>query len=486
VSRNGIWDSRWTVCLALTPDRSGLAEYDAQASSWPVLTPPEVIAMTTAPNDTSPDDQLVQLDDEAKQLKLQQVKAESRKAIAEAEKSRLSALLPTADVKPTGTKTEVGSNVGLAADLLSHKLVDVGAGKLVADIQTAVAGGKILIVDDIAFIATDWPYSFISAELSNQTTALTTAVDTLKSHLIGSVPLEREAPREEEVVEEEFALPALAIPAAVAVAPSVVAGVASLVSLFRSDYAISSRDVKIGVQPLLAAVVRHLTKVTPKIAVTVDRFRILGPSTLITAYENACMLRAELGSLRDYAYESSVLVVDKQIEDIRLEIKMLGDQLTATKETSARVHLDKRLTELRDQIRQLEKGSVTERSLVRTADAIGSRFDVFSSSVTATPTGALYPPLVAAAMREQLHTNDGGYSHILFVGLEATGGEVVSERAPFWKGNHLDYLGGCAVFYLLHSVPENSTVAAGSHQLMSRLRYDLGSSESKGVKEVTL
>src|SRR3989442_998561 len=151
---------------------------------------------TTQTNGNS-DDKTVALDSEAKQLKLQQTKAESRKAIAEAEKGRLAAMLPTADVKTDGGKIDVRANVGLVA----------------------------------------------------------------------------------------------ALPALIALAPSVVAGVASIASYFKSDYAVSSRDVKVGLPPLMACVVHHLMTITPEVRVTVDRFRLLGASSVLDRYNAAATLR---------------------------------------------------------------------------------------------------------------------------------------------------------------------------------------------------
>jgi hypothetical protein len=436
--------------------------------------------MTTVSTDQTQTDQAVPLDDEARQLKLQQMKAESRKAIAEAEKNRLSAMLPTGEAKSNGGKIEIGSSVGLVADLLSHELVDAAAEKLVTAINNLIAGGNVLVVDDIALIGTDWPYWFINTELANQTTALKEIVDALKGFVDGAKAAAPPPGREGVAVEEFVALPIIGT-AALATAQSMVAGVASVFSMFKSDYAISSREVKLGLPSLIAGVVRRLN--LAKVAVTVDRFRVLGESPVIVRYGAACKIRADLESLRSFVNENWVLTTNRQLDDRRLELKTTAEQLAAAKTTPARSQLNKRLAELRQQIRTLEIGAALPRSLVRTGDAIASRFDTFASSVTATPANALYPPLVAAAVREQLHLK-GGITHVLLVGVEAAGGEVVSVHAPFWKGDHIDFLGGCAVFYLLYSIAEDRTIASDVYPLMSRLRWNLGSGKSEGVELV--
>jgi hypothetical protein len=127
----------------------------------------------------------VPLDEEAKKLKLEQTKAEARKAIAEANKATLAAQLPTADVKPLEGKTEVGEKAGLVADLLAHSLLAPAARTIANGIVAANVpnGARVLVVDDRALTAVDWSYLAVSEQVNHQKTALEHALNLVKGEL---------------------------------------------------------------------------------------------------------------------------------------------------------------------------------------------------------------------------------------------------------------------------------------------------------------
>src|SRR5215470_5298332 len=126
-----------------------------------------------APPASSADSE-IPLDDEAKRLKLEQVKAEARKAIAEAQKAALASQLPSPEFKsPEGT-VDLSDKAGLVAQLVAYEMLNAAA-KTIANEVVEVAqkghpGSKLnlLLVDDRRLVATDWPYQIIHSQLTHE------------------------------------------------------------------------------------------------------------------------------------------------------------------------------------------------------------------------------------------------------------------------------------------------------------------------------
>jgi hypothetical protein len=125
-----------------------------------------------ADSDTSKDPE-VPLDDEAKKLKLEAIKAEARKSIATAQQATLEAQLPKSDVTAPEGKIEAGENVGMVAQAVAYSALGDVAGKIAGAIPQKAS---VLIVDSRGLFATDWQYEMVTGDLADQKTALDNAV----------------------------------------------------------------------------------------------------------------------------------------------------------------------------------------------------------------------------------------------------------------------------------------------------------------------
>jgi hypothetical protein len=409
----------------------------------------------------------VPLDDEAKALKLEQTKADSRKAIAEAEKAiaeaqkaTLAAKLPTtAAVTPLEGKIEVDAKTGLIADLLAHSLLGDAAKEIAAQVESQTdKTSVILVVEDRALTKTDWPYEAIRKQVAQQDEALT--------EVLGLFGEEGRVPPPEPRAE---LLPELALSAV----PSTVNALASVLGMFQSDYAITSRDVTIGNTPLVAAVAGELAAARK---VTVSGFELVGESEVAKKFWDAWGKRGKLERLK-------VVVTNRDIKPVELRIE---DQRSALKQTSAA--LDKELgaddadrdalARLRKRIADLQSATAADetsigpkRAQAAAADAAIARFDAFATAVTTTSAEAAYPPLVAAAIQERLREGTSRITDVLFVGLEAASGEVIRRRNLFlWP--KLSFVGGVQVSRLLFNVARKLTVASGTQSLVGQIKYN--------------
>jgi hypothetical protein len=120
------------------------------------------------------------------------------------------------------------------------------------------------------------------------------------------------------------------------------------------------------------------------------------------------------------------------------------------------------------------------RAAATTTAALVAAFDRFYEIVTAAPTDG-YPPVVGAALRQALRDapHDLGVSHVLYVGINSSGGEVVTQQRVFGPSGRVAYLAGLSASWLMMDVADNSIVAGGSRSHHRRLLYDLASGKGK-------
>lgn len=426
------------------------------------------------------DTETVELDPEAKRLKLQHIKTSEQKGIIEDQTAILAGLLPTSDLKPLEGKVDVGAGVGLVGKLLAYELLQDGASTIVDRIKGKLTGSpNVLIVEDRALVATDWTYSMILAELQAHEEALLAAIkafDPVPSNKGIEVSGTEQAPvsgTEGAQRTQRF----VGTAALVSAIPTLVGAAAGFIGMFRSNYSITGKEFAIGATPLVAAVSEKLLELTPVPDLTIDQFCRL-EDQIITKFQAALKNRLELDRLTQAAKGKSVQAADRELEDLRTllaaAIKALGD---AKPESNIQL-LRELITDVRTRIKEVEQAASADRSRVMLAEAVSARFDTFGTEITTAPKDNGYPPLVRAAMRERLHSENRKHTHVLFVGVEASGGEMITRQSFFAKEGVAVVMGGAQVSYLLLDVVGNKTVAAGSKTLLGHLKYDLKNGEA--------
>jgi hypothetical protein len=169
----------------------------------------------------------------------------------------------------------------------------------------------------------------------------------------------------------------------------------------------------------------------------------------------------------------NVQPTDRQLQDLRTLLAAYVKALTESKSAPDVVLLEKLISESRAKIEELEQKSAADRARVSVAEAVLSRFESFANEITATPKEGGYPPLMRAATRERLHRDARKHTHVLFVGIDTSGGDMISRETYFGNSRHAVIVVGAQVSYLLLEVAGNKTVAAGTKTLLKDLNYDL-------------
>jgi hypothetical protein len=271
----------------------------------------------------------------------------------------------------------------------------------------------------------------------------------------------------------------------VSVIPTLVGAAAGLIGMFRSNYSITGKEFAIGATPLVAAVAEKLLGLNPVPDLTVDQFSLLDDQ-IITEFQAVLKKRLELDRLTQVAKGKTVQAADRELDDLRTvlatAVKALGD---AKPESNIQL-LREIITEVRKRIAGVDQTAAADRARVMLAEAVSARFDTFATEVTTSPKDGGYPPLVRAAMRERLHSANRKHTHVLFVGVEASGGEMITRQSYFAEQGVAVVMGGAQVSYLLLDLAGNKTVAAGSKTLLGHLKYDLKNGETEFLERAEL
>ncbi|MFF1868229.1 hypothetical protein [Kitasatospora herbaricolor] len=389
------------------------------------------------------------LDDEAKQLKLQQAKAEARKAIAEADRARFKAALPESSVKPLEGRVDVGEKSGFVAELLAHAVLDRAAGEIV---EALPDGARVLVIEDRNLLASDWPYVVVGDQLEHHQWALARAQTALSPQL-------------------QEGLQAVGVAAAV---PAIVAAGAGLVGLLRTDYALTGRPVTMS-SPALVAAVAHRIAARPGNTVAVDGFMLARRSTLLAGFKEACQRQLAVQDAKTDLEETMIVPRQESIKEVVADIDAAGEaRLKAIEEGTSTSLIDAELGSLRASRAVLQAELASLKARARKAQTALDEFEKFAASVTAAPDNG-YPPLIAAAARECLHLGtDQQVTHVLYVDAGTAGSETITRRS-LWA-TRLMFVGGCQVSYLLLEIATDKTTG-GTKSWMAQAPYKLGDNQ---------
>ncbi len=407
------------------------------------------------------------------------LEAEAKKAAVDAEKAERDLKFPAPTSKPLEGKLEVADGTGLIADLLTHALVDEGARETAGEINEALGNcARVLLVSDPELALSDWSHGSVRLSLDAYGAAFLEARNALDEALGEPVVV-----RERDVVEvfgESAKLSLLGRPFAPAVGPAIAAasaivgGVADVTAWFQADYSVKKRDVTVGETPLLSALAGRLASADRSIEV--DGFSLLADSPLLESFAAAIKARNELEA-RSAAAKARIVdpvAREREIESAarKENASAIAKALGGKKDDSQHELLSTRETELVDSLEELDANGAAASAATATADAAITAFDKLATTLTAAGKNGAYPPLLAAALRERLHSKEDPHTYVLYAGLESVGGETIAKRSLF-TGASIRYVGGAQLSYMLLDVKTNTVVAAKTRPLLATTKLSL-------------
>lgn len=389
-------------------------------------------------------------DPELQRLKQEKDRALARQAIADANQATLKALLPDPSSKPLAGTTDLGDKAGYVAELVAYSALDHLGAAIAASVWPELAAepdtARVLLVEDRALVLADWPYLVVREQLDQFLDTFRALDSQLTSQLdaAGQASTEEgDRPPAGGLLETPSAKPYGLLPflglgpagvamGAVKAAPALLGAAADVVGMLKTDYKVVDRDVQFSWSSLAAAVADHL----------LDHSRGSGrenrPQIIVEGFE----LVPETRLFRDF----------QTAQDLRRDVEERQQQLT----------------------------SLTNPPKPADADPVavaGTALDAFVKAVTLAPDKGV-PPIIAAALRERLHTTEEAGSAppvklVLFVSVDSKGAEAVNQTGLFHESGRVAFLGGCHGSWLLLRLPDNVVVKAGSISKLTHVVYDL-------------
>ena len=424
-----------------------------------------------------PPAETVPLDQEAKDLKLAQTKAEARKGIAEAEAATLKAQLPVVPATGLEGTIEAKDKFGTLAEVVGYAALGDAAAEIAKRVNDALKGPgspRVLLVEQTDIASTDAVLLQIKPVFDWHETDISARIAALEA--LGK-------PRETRASDPDTSREMLSITSALAVGGAAIGAVSQIASLLRTNYVASGREFKADNLALMAEVARRLKEF--KVSAVIESFDLITASPLFARFADLQKQRAHLDALRRRVNE--VLIAPAVATSIDLA-KRIGD---TELEVARRKDDDKPAGELEKQIKTW-KGALAEhaqrlelaRAAIAQADATAAAWDTLAKDLTTTGTTGGRMPLLQAALREAIR--EARVTHLLCLKTVASGGDVITERR-WLRSARASFIGSATAVFLLSGVGEGGALAAtGTVSAANRLVYGLGNGNTDGIGRICL
>lgn len=373
--------------------------------------------------------------------------AELRKAVADAERAEAQARKARYDARTasgeplSGREVTADERSGYPATLAAYHSMVQQAGAIARAIEGECGTGnraRVLIVDSLDLCGPDVLAIQVSAQLDvwlAELDAWGAALDQWLQRVVGGAGPDRGG----------LLAVAGGVAAAVGAAGELVGLTADLAGYFRAGYDVKGQTVSLLNTALQATVAGRADR--EKCSFFLPSFhRVESPGDIpVVSKLNDCLRKRDRLKVQVAALRSQTA-----------GLKGPGDPARGPGEA-------------RGQASELE-------AVCKKAEQALAEFAEFSEALTCPPKGGGSPPLAAAVARHYL--DQAGITHLLYLGVASSGGDMVLGQGPFHSGK-AGYLGGCVITYILARC-SGEIVAADTLAGHSRLKYDLGNDELSG------
>ena len=370
------------------------------------------------------------LDDREKEAEVKQKEAEVRTAVAEADKAeaeakqaKLKAQFPSGETKPVEGKITTDDKSGYIATLAGYDALVLRADEIAQIINRLnLEKARIIIVNSLDFVSADVQLiqvlkqiSYCDSLIDDQIKNIRNYIENIKD-IINPKKKAKGLPAEEALeVETALQVPGVAIlsgfGSAVQIAKGVISSLADIVGYFKVDYDIKGQDINLSNTALHSLVAGHIA--TAGRTVFLPGFFRIPPSASINVLDKFNNLIGNKHGLKAETDELKGLLSHPKVQDKKKE----GDP----------------------SISEAEKACNDTETIIK-------ELDEFNKALITAPQGGGYSPLAAAALRQFLDVK--GITHLLYLAVTSSGGEMVTGKGPFYWGSP-GFLGGCVITYAL-------------------------------------
>lgn len=378
------------------------------------------------------------------EAQLRKAVADAQRAEAQARKARYDALDSTAGSRPGG-RTAADGGSGYPATLAAYRAMVDRAADIAREVEKGLApgeGARVLIVDSLDFCGPDVQAIQVSAQLDSWLEKLDgriAVMDRMLQQMAEKVGLQTGS-----------ILAAVGSAAAAAAAAGELAAVAAdVMGYLRGGYDLGGQAVTLPDASLQALVAGRLDR---------QRCTVFLPTF--------CRLEAA----------GPIPVIEKLNECIRRRDR-LASQVAALRGLSPGKRGQGQETGTGDGEKDSARASASGvEAACKSAELLTGEFAAFNEALTSPTRSGGHPPLAAAALRQCLDRMR--ITHLLYLGVASSGGDMVLGRGLFGSGK-AGYLGGCVVTYVLART-SGEILAADTIAGHSSLKYDLGANDLSG------
>ncbi|MBK8835484.1 MAG: hypothetical protein IPO29_11755 [Anaerolineae bacterium] len=317
----------------------------------------------------------VPLDQEAKDLKLAQTKAEARKGIAEAEAATLKAQLPAVTATGLEGTIEAKDKFGTLAEVVGYAALGDAAAEIARRVNDAIKGPgspRVLLVEQTDIASTDAVLLQIKPVLDWHEADISARIGALET--LGKP---REAPADDSDTLREM----LSITSALAVGGAVIGAVSQIASLIRTNYVATGREFKADNLALMAEVARRLKEL--QVSAVIEGFDLITASPLFARFAALQKQRAHLDAQRRRVNEvviapavATTTDLAKRIGDTELEVARRKDDGKPAGE------LEKQIKTWKGAQAELALRLEVARTAVAQADATAAAWDTLAKDLT--------------------------------------------------------------------------------------------------------
>jgi DNA-binding transcriptional MerR regulator len=371
----------------------------------------------------------------------EKTKALAEQAIAEAEKLKFNASLPTSTSKPLEGKVDLDDRAGYFVEILAYETVQDNAAKIAKAVSGKLDKAKTV------YLVKQPDYLKGALQLQEVENRLTIFNNNFNA-LLG-----RYAVEPGNVIAVKEAAPLLAL----AAAPAVLGALADVAAMFRVDRTIKGRQTSVSDEALAVDVVRVLQELKGK------DIRVVRPSLIITIPDLKILTmlqetRKKFGtaSLRLTGLREALAINSNRIDSISGKItgfqaqldKVTADKTAERKDVEAKIkNLEEQIGSLKNSLDGLKNQTAIGEVAVAQFDAVLKAFSDFDSKLVSVPDGGTTSPLANLAETCILRDCDPD-DLILTVAVPGQGGEVET-RKSIWTSGRVYHRAGSACSYIL-------------------------------------
>jgi hypothetical protein len=342
-----------------------------------------------------------------------------------------SKIFPKGETKPLEGKVET-KDVGFVARLVAYNAM----GEIASDISGVLGNvlhddDKVMIVTQLDFASGDLPLIEITEQFELFEKSLSAQINV--NEKIQELPISK-----------AFAMAALPVATSLlAMAGTVIPGLATLSGYFKTDYGITGYDFELDKEGLLAKVAGDL------------------------AQKGKAVYRENFYGLAEEVNKFPIIEKFAELSKLSMDLQFSKEQLLTRK--------DQLIERIKTSGGSAEKASADIDQAIKDSQTLLDALKSYAQSITTKATGEETPRLMRAVLRDRIRQLK--ITHLLHLMiLPKSGGEAITKKKYWFIPDTVGYLGGASVSYIL-AEKEGKIISGDTLTKLSIYNYRLSAPE---------